>query len=541
VDHGRTGAPGERALGDPRLAARHPEIMSETVYLTTPIYYVNAEPHLGHTYTTVLVDTLARFHRSMGRDVFFLTGTDEHGDKIAQVAHEKGVEPAEYAAGIAKIFRETWDACGITYDRFIRTTDDYHIAFVREFLQKVYDNDDIYFGEYGGLYCTGCERFYAERELVDGKCPDHRTEPTWISEENYFFRMSRYREPLLALIEAKPDLIRPVGYRNEVLGLLRDGLEDLCISRPKSRLQWGIELPFDSNYVTYVWFDALLNYLSGLHHARSSDAVALWQHANHFIAKDIVKPHAVFWPTMLMSAGYPVYDHLNVHGYWNMGDGKMSKSLGNVIRPLEMRKRFGMDSFRYFLLREMSFGSDASFTEDAFVTRFNADLSNGLGNLVSRVLAMMNRYFDGGIQPVDRPLDGSDASLRDAFVSAETKAEAHVEALAFHLALEEIWAALAACDKYIVETAPFKLWKDEAARPRVGVILHVLCDAIRHTARLIAPFMPETSARIAALLRCDPRRLVDPPPPWGSSFAAGHRVDKPVPLFPRLETAEETA
>jgi methionyl-tRNA synthetase len=509
--------------------------VSERVYLTTPLYYVNAEPYLGHTYTTVLVDTLARFHRLMGREVFFLTGTDEHGDKIAQAAAAGGSEPRAYADRISAIFRSTWDACGIAYDHFIRTTDDYHVRFVRDVLQRVYDAGDIYYGEYGGQYCTGCERFYTERELVAGKCPDHQTEPVWIREENYFFRMEKYRARLAEHLERNSDWIRPAGYRNEVTGLLREPLEDLCISRPKSRLQWGIELPFDSKYVTYVWFDALLNYLSGLQHARASSAETLWAGANHFIAKDILKPHAVFWPTMLMAAGYPMYRHLNVHGYWNMGQSKMSKSLGNVIRPLIMKERYGMDAFRYFLLREMAFGMDAAFTEDAFVTRVNADLSNGLGNLVSRVLSMQQRYFEGRVQPAAGSLRPEDERVRDAFFTAEARCKTSVDGLALHVALEEVWVALAACDKYIVETAPFKLWKDPTMRDRVGVILHVLSDALRHTARLIAPFMPDTARRIAGMLGVDPKPLGEPAPAWSTSFAPGHTLAPAEALFPRIE------
>ncbi|HEY2776046.1 MAG TPA: methionine--tRNA ligase [Candidatus Binatia bacterium] len=510
--------------------------MTSRVHLTTPLYYVNAEPHLGHTYTTVVVDTAARFHRSMGREVFFLTGTDEHGDKIAQAAAAGGTQPREYADRVSGLFRSTWDQCGISYDWFVRTTDDYHVRFVQQMLQKIHDAGDIYFGEYGGKYCYGCERFYADRELVGGKCPDHETEPAWISEKNYFFRMSRYQQQLLDHLAANPEMITPAGYRNEVMGLLREPLEDLCISRPKSRLTWGIELPFDSDYVTYVWFDALVNYVSALAHVRVGDWKAYWENAHHYVAKDILKPHSVFWPTMLMAAGLPVYKSLHVHGYWNMGESKMSKSLGNVIRPLEMRERFGMDGFRYFLLREMAFGSDAAFTEDAFVTRFNADLSNGIGNLASRVLAMQQRYFDGVVQPAAAPQAGEmEAALEAAFVQAEKRAVEAFEASQFHVALEEIWRAVAACDKYIVETAPFKLWKDEQARPRVGAILHALCDALRHLARLIAAPMPETSQRIAALLDTDPGRLADPAPRWLVSFAPGHRVRPPEPLFPRVE------
>ena len=508
--------------------------MTESIYLTTPLYYVNAEPHLGHTYTTVLVDTVARYHRSMGREVVFQTGTDEHGDKIATAAAAGNSQPGEYADRMATIFRNTWDQCGISYDHFIRTTDDYHVRFVAEVLQRIYDSGDIYFGKYGGNYCMGCERFYADRELIAGQCPDHLIEPVWIEEENYFFRMSRYQDRLLALLKERPDLIRPSGYRNEVMGLLREPLDDLCISRPKSRLAWGIELPFDANYVTYVWFDALLNYVSGLGQCRPESKDALWPTANHFIAKDILKPHAVFWPTMLMAAGLPVYRHLNVHGYWNVGESKMSKSLGNVIRPLDMRDRYGLEGFRYFLLREMVFGMDSAFTEDAFITRFNADLSNGLGNLVSRVLAMQHRYFQGKVA-TGHERCATDHELAAAFATAETRAKAATENLALHNALEEIWKALAATDKYIVETAPFKLWKDEASHHRVGTILEVLCDALVHTARLLAPFMPETSSRIAGLLGVDLRPLGEDPPVWGTNFGAGHRVCEPEALFPRIE------
>jgi methionyl-tRNA synthetase len=508
--------------------------MADRIHLTTPLYYVNAEPHLGHTYTTVVVDTAARFHRSMGREVFFLTGTDEHGDKIAQAAEAKNTDPRSYADRVSALFRSTWDECGISYDHFVRTTDGYHVAYVQQMLQKIHDAGDIYFGEYGGKYCYGCERFYADRELVNGKCPDHETEPAFISEKNYFFRMSRWQQKLLDHLEANPSMITPAGYRNEVLGLLREPLEDLCISRPKSRLTWGIELPFDKDYVTYVWFDALVNYVSALEHAHGADWEAFWKNAHHYIAKDILKPHTVFWPTMLMAAGLPVYQGVHIHGYWNMGESKMSKSLGNVIRPLEMKERFGMDGFRYFLLREMAFGNDAAFTEDAFITRFNADLSNGIGNLVSRVLAMQQKYFEGEVQAIRQP-SAADTALAAAFTEAERRAIESFEASQFHVALEEIWKAVAACDKYIVEMAPFKMWKDEASRPRVGEILHTLCDALRHLARLIAPAMPETSAKIAAMVGKEPGRLSDPAPRWFETFGPNDIVKPPEPLFPRVE------
>jgi methionyl-tRNA synthetase len=506
----------------------------DKIYFTTPIYYINAEPHLGHTYTTVLADTLTRYYRSTGYEVYFLTGTDEHGDKIAQAAKEKGIEPKAYADRISAIFRSTWDACGIAYDHFIRTTDSYHQTIVRDFLQRIYDSGEIYFGEYGGYYCFGCERFYTEKELVGGKCPDHQTEPEYISEKNYFFRMSKYQQSLIDHIQSHPDFIRPERYRTEVLAFLREPLEDLCISRPKSRLQWGIPLPFDADYVTYVWFDALINYLSALELHGSEFREKFWPKANHLIAKDILKPHAIYWPTMLMAAGLPLYEHLNVHGYWVMDSGKMSKSLGNVVRPLEMKDKFGMDAFRYFLLREMAFGQDAKFSLEALVTRINADLANNLGNLVSRVLAMQQRYFAGVVQPLrtNWAEEHQDRVLRDDVNRAVFDAAQFTKELQFHRALESIWWALDQANRYVVQTAPFSMVKDSEKKARVGEILHHLLEVLRTLARVLAPFMPDTAAELRALLAIDAAALTAP---WGEGFATGHKINPPKVLFPRIE------
>jgi len=505
----------------------------ERVYITTPLYYVNAEPHLGHTYTTVVADTLKRYFQAIGYEAFLLTGTDEHGDKIAQAAAANGSSPKEYADRISDLFRSTWDQCGIAYDHFIRTTDRYHQEYVQKILQKIYDAGEIYFGEYGGFYCYGCERFYTEKELVDGKCPDHQTTPDYISEKNYFFRMSKYQERLIEEIQQKANLIRPERYRTEVLAFLREPLEDLCISRPTSRLKWGIPLPFDANYVTYVWFDALLNYVSALHHRGGSSLQTFWPKAQHLIAKDILKPHAIYWPTMLMAAGVPLYDHLNVHGYWVMDSGKMSKSLGNVIRPLEMKARFGMDAFRYFLLREMAFGQDAKFSEEALITRVNADLANNLGNLVSRVLAMQQKYFAGVVQPLASEWAREDLELNAKFAQAETELNVFTAELQFHRALESVWSALDHANRYIVHTAPFTLIRDPAKQARVGEVLHHLLEAVRTLARLLAPFMPDTARELSALLALSDNALKKP---WGQGFAAGHTVQAPKVLFPRIET-----
>ena len=507
--------------------------MPEGIYFTTPIFYVNAEPHLGHTYTTVVADTLVRYWRQRGREAMFLTGTDEHGDKIAAAAARAGTTPQAFADRVSALFRSTWERTGLRFGYFVRTTDAHHRAFVQQVLARIHARGDIYFGSYSGLYCFGCERFYQERELVDGLCPDHQVAPTMIAEDNYFFRMGAYQEQLVALFEREPDRIVPEGYRREVLALLREPIGDLCISRPKTRLDWGIELPFDDRYVTYVWFDALLSYASGL---EAAGRFELWPTAHHLIAKDILKPHAIFWPTMLLAAGLPLYRRLCVHGYWQMHAGKMSKSLGNVVRPLEIQARYGMDAFRYYLLREMAFGQDAEFSESALVTRLNAELANGLGNLASRVLAMQQRYLQGLVAPrMPRP---EDEALAAAFGDARREVDEHVPAFAFHRALEAVWRALDHANKYVTATAPFALARDPAARPRVGAILHELCEALRTTAQLLAPFLPETAERLFGLLGLSPALLGHLEPPWGAAFPPGHRTAPAQALFPRVEIPE---
>ncbi|MEW6272597.1 MAG: methionine--tRNA ligase [Thermodesulfobacteriota bacterium] len=509
--------------------------MTERIYITTPLYYANAEPHLGSTYTTVVCDAFARFHRQRGAETFLLTGTDEHGEKIAQAAAAAGRTPKDFVDEVSGRFRAVWDSVGIRYDHFMRTSDPHHVRFVQEVLARIHASGDIYFGSYSGLYCVGCERLYTEKELVDGLCPQHLTKPVEIEEPNYFFRMEKYQDALRAHIEANPGFIRPEGYRSEALAMLREPIGDLCISRPKARLEWGIEMPFDAGYVTYVWFDALLNYVSGLeaHGLRER----LWPYASHFVAKDILKPHAIFWPTMLLAAGFPLYRHLNVHGYWTSGGQKMSKSLGNVVEPLALRDRYGMDAVRYFLLREAPFGSDADFTEAALVTRINADLANGLGNLASRTLAMMQRYFAGEVQALE-PRADADRELERAYARERRELDQHVRALGFHRGLEAIWRALDAANKYIVATAPFTLAKDPAQKPRVGAVLHNCLEALRVTAQLVAPFLPDTAERLRVALALDEPRFADLQLAWGTAFSPGHRVGEPVALFPRIETED---
>ena len=538
-------------------------------YITTPIYYVNAEPHLGHAYTTVVADVATRFHRLMGYTARFQTGTDEHGDKIVQAAEKEGIQPKEYVDRISGMFRAAWGPLNISHDNFIRTTDPDHIAVVTAILQKVYDAGDIYFAKYGGNYCVGCERFYTDRELVDGLCPDHQTPPVYIEEENYFFRMSKYQQALVEHIQANPDFIRPERYRNEVLAMLSEPLEDLCISRPKSRLTWGIDLPFDQNFVTYVWFDALINYLTGLGWPDGENFARFWPAAQHLIAKDILKPHAIYWPTMLLAAGVPLYQHLNVHGYWNVGAGKMSKTVGNVVAPLELSEVYGADPFRYFLMREMSFGLDAAFSEELLVGRYNSDLANDLGNLFSRVLNMLHRYRDGvvpepsakrdqnpkpktaeeiGAGPVPPIGDMPEPWSSPADISLFSWRTAHfyagqMHAFGFHRALAAVWDLISAANKFVVVNEPWTLAKDPERSAELDQVMFTLCQILADLTVLISPVMPQVAGSMAASLgleRVKPAHL-ETLLRGRHLLAPGTATAKPEALFPRIDTEQVQA
>src|SRR2546426_1721505 len=508
-----------------------------TFYLTTPIYYVNSRPHLGHAGATIMADAMCRYRRLRGDRVYFLTGTDEHGDKMAQAAAAAGVTPQAHADTYALAFRETWQRLGITNDDFIRTTESRHRVVVQAILQKLYDAGEIYFGEYGGWYCLGCERFYTDKEIVDGKCPDHQTPLTFIQEKNYFFRMSKYQDWLVKHIEDNPGFIQPERYRNEVLGFLREPLQDLSISRPRSRLQWGIPLPFDDQYVTYVWFDALINYLSALGYPDGALYSEFWPHAEHLIGKDILKPHAVYWPTMLKAAGIPLYRRLNVHGYWSYGGGKMSKSVGNVVEAFQLTDKYGHDAFRYFLLREMTFGLDANFTEEALVGRLNADLANDLGNLASRATTLIVNSA-GGAVPAPGPPSAEETAVHEGLERARRDVEAAMEAFAFQRALAAIWEFIGGVNRYVDSQAPWALAKDPAKRERLATVLYTLAESLRCLGILLDPFLPEAAAKLRAAVGGGAPALADLT--WGR-LAPGTRVDKMAALFPRIEAKPLTA
>ena len=471
--------------------------MSKKFYITTPIYYVNAEPHLGHAYTTIVADVLNRFHRLLGEESYFLTGTDEHGDKIVTAAEKAGQSTGQYVEKMSRLFQNLWPKLNISNDQFIRTTDPAHQETVKYILMKVKERGDIYFSDYAGLYCLGCERFYTERELVDGKCPDHQTEPVQISEANYFFRMSKYQSWLIDYINANPQFIRPERFRNEVLSFLKDPLEDLCISRPKTRLQWGITLPFDENYVTYVWFDALINYVSALGYPGGPLFAKFWPVAQHLVAKDILKPHGIYWPCMLKAAGIEPYQHLNVHGYWNVNQGKMSKSIGNVVKPLDLADVYGLDVFRYFLVRDMVFGLDSEFSEEALIGRINADLANDLGNLVSRSLTMVQNFYGGELPPAGHPQALEEELKREAFQLLDAY-EAFMVDLILHKALAAVWEFIGKVNKYIVTTEPWVLAKSD--RDRLATVMSSIVESLKIISTLIWPVMPESAEKIQDLL-----------------------------------------
>ena len=510
--------------------------MSKTYYVTTPIYYVNAEPHIGHAYTTVMADFLARFNRLDGADSYFLTGTDEHGEKIYQAAKKAATDPQTFCDRISQRFNDAWLELDISNDDFIRTTEERHKGVVRRVLETVHDNGDIYYDEYEGIYCVGCERFLTDKELVDGKCPDHLMKPENRREGNYFFRMEKYRHWLLDHIRAHPGFIRPEGYKNEVLGMLNESIGDLSISRPKERVPWGIELPWDGDHVTYVWFDALINYISALGFSDDQRFADYWPATQHMIGKDILKAHAVFWPTMLKAAGLPIYQHLNVGGFLMGHDGqKMSKSLGNVVDPFQLSEKFGPDAVRYYLLKDTVYGQDSAVGEHLLIDRYNADLANDLGNLVSRARALIGRHMDG-VLPMPEQQVGD-----DEVIAAGTALIGQVRPLVSELrvfeALETVMQFVRHLNRYFNDEAPWKLAKDPEQHGRLGTVLYNCVEGLRIVSVLLEPAMPGKARQIRVDLGLGDYTFAAIET-WGGSQPGGKMPAEAEILFPKTETTK---
>ena len=473
-----------------------------------------------------------------GKETYFLTGTDEHGQKIAESAQAANLKPQEFVDRMTAEFRDMWPHLHIQQDQFIRTTDAFHKSAVQAVLQKIYDQGEIYLKDYEGLYCVGCERFLDQEELTEeGNCPDHQKPPQVRQEKNYFFRMSAYQEWLIGLLEENKDLVQPARYRNELLSFLKAPLQDLCISRPKSRLEWGIDLPFDNDFVTYVWFDALLNYVTALGWPEDSRYEQFWKHCHHVIGKDILKTHGIYWPCMLKAAGFPVFKKLAVHGHWVVQGSKMSKSLGNVVNPLEMKDLIGVDGLRYFLLREMSYGEDANFTEDLVFARYHGELSNNFGNLLNRSISMSRKNFENEVPPRGEP-GKQEIELYQMFEQETSQIKAWVEQFEPHRALERIAMMSSAVNKYLDENKPWKLAKEEDQNERLGTVLYTALDASAWLVCLLEPVMPEKmkAARIQLGLGESPMTLEMLKP---GLVQSGTPLPLPEPLFPRIQLKQK--
>lgn len=510
----------------------------ETFYITTPIYYPSGNPHIGHCYTTVACDSIARYRRMQGYDVMFLTGTDEHGLKIEQKAAEKGVTPKEYVDEITAVFQSLWKFMNISYDRYIRTTDDYHIETVQKIFKELYDKGYIYKGEYKGKYCTPCESFWTDSQLVDGKCPDCGREVTEAKEEAYFFKMSPFADRIEKLL-TETDYLQPKTRAVELVNnFIKPGLEDLCVSR--TSFKWGIPVTFDTNHVVYVWIDALSNYISalGYKNERFDEFDKYWPADVHMVAKDIMRFHAIIWPAMLMALDLPLPKHLAVHGWITFNGQKMSKSLGNVVDPFILGKRYGADAIRYQIMREMALGADSSFSNEIMINRINSDLANGLGNLVSRTVAMVEKYF-GGTLPVERESGEFDDDLICTATSLKKSVDGYMDKTQLNNALAEIFKVVSRANKYIDETAPWVLAKDENNRTRLATVLYNLLETIRIVSTLLSAFMPTTMTRALEQIGADEAAATYDNADKFGVLPLDVTVKKGEALFPRIDVEKE--
>ncbi len=507
--------------------------MKEKFYLTTPIYYPSANFHIGHCYTTIIADAIARYKRLNGYDVFFLTGTDEHGQKIEKKAIEAGVSPKEYVDKIVDNAKDLWKCLDISYDKFIRTTDSEHVACVQKIFEKLYQQGDIYKGEYKGLYCTPCESFWTETQLKDGKCPDCGRDVHEVKEEAYFFKLSKYQDRLVDYIESHPEFIQPVSRKNEMINnFIKPGLEDLCVSR--TSFKWGIPVTFDDKHIVYVWIDALSNYISALGYLSQDDSKfkRYWPADLHIVGKEIVRFHTIIWPIMLMALGLELPKKVFGHGWLVIDGGKISKSSGNYQDPREYIAMYGIDAVRYFVLREVPFGNDGNFSVDAMVTRANADLANVLGNLVNRTIGMINKYFDGVVTNT-RCSEELDNDLIKVALSLRDKVDKDMDKLEVSSALEHIFDLFRACNKYIDETMPWILAKEENKKDRLATVLYNLVESIRIGTVFLSPFIPSASERIFKQLNTDIKDMFSVNEFGG--YVSGAKVGIADPIFQRIE------